>query len=1497
MASQSESFALHDGVHGSSKIISRNSHTPPTTTIDIEDGSAPSPSVVITETVRLPLSRSQFWLVFLGLALSIFLAALDQTIVATALEKLVKELGQQELIPWIGSGYLLTETSAAAIYGKLADIFGRRLVFIFALFAFVLGSVHCAAAPSMLVLILGRVIAGVGGGGIVSLVLIIISDMVTSSEASKYQGMLAAVFGLSSVIGPLAGGAFSDNLSWRWCFWINLPFGAVAMLTAWLFLKFPTVEGESTWREKLGRVDWLGAVLLTAGVSCLITPVYVAKEPIIPASLFTNHSVTPLIIIAFCLGSTFLPVLYYVSLFFQVALGQTATDAGLMTIPLILGLVVLSIASGQIHSRTGFYVPFIYIGPLFIIAGISLVSTLSNSSTLVQQIFYLMIAGVGCGSVSQVRISGLLVSIDPDRVAVATAVSQFSETLGGTIGAAITGTIFNNMLAKRLAASPTIWKELDGQDPAKVNLPILREMLVIRGETEVLDELRATENLNRLGLKFTTSEVAPLFNHDYPRYQVLSDPELCKEEAMAVLTLARNTFKSATRHSIFNAKGYCFDGLITLNPKSKIYYVFKRDGTVLAGKVYSSAESESYFREIESLGCTPEHPNIVKLHDSFIHENKHILILDFFPRSVSDMMRVCRPLPVELLEIILRDCTAALDHLHANDYPTSLNAFDLECRLKGRSPLKGSDPYPNADELIEQDEAEDAQMEFLVPFREGDRDAFFSLWDARFPESLRSSDPLYQRMEFQLNIYFAIFPIHPYIDPLLSKVRLDGFYSHKRQKRSLQKSMEAFKHFLETRGADLCKTTQFLSFYALPYVPDPKVHPSFGELFAERYLSELEDRFRHFLTMALKAVDTPKLLNMLYARITTSYLSGICQRLAFFKKARKANPAPEQKAPEEMERKTPSPANQRPMRSSSSSSKSPSPLQGPGATRPPLPDTEPSSPRISDIETAMDYERLKQDLASGGSVGGGDGLARLQTLVLQALRFNMLKNQRGRHRRQVAKTYIQHDFLGLRSSASVSLVNPSRLKVRKIITSIFSSESSYPKEQLGRLLNVIATDCAGRDYILASGSQAISTLFTALRKEEGDSLLFQNIIGTLQKLSLRRSTQSFLNRLNAIEFLVERLESFDTYSEYSVEYCLALLMNLCLRTAGRKQCLKDPTRVIAVLADLLSVENTQIHTYVNGTLYSLLSEPELRMAARDIRLDEILEELCDSGKDDLKGQIEYVLDQMVSDEAPGSDTFSDDGEEEDREDNEEGDGLYDEEEDTYETIFELAPGETSREQLLIQRYCTRTNPSRTSNPSSRRGSPGMSNGDPLPPVTTSRRHSGGLAGAPPPPQFSKQEPAVRTSLPVATLSNMIAGRKGLPNGTAASAVDELRRPKTPNSRPITPNSPARGPGGPVPRAMGGVYASTSSAPLRGAGVTRESMQGRGTARSKDDSSTVAATPISSAKPQSSSLEQFGPGPVVVKTSRGKAVPSTQAEIQEFNFGFSSKPKIPRTPDH
>ncbi|KAJ3085134.1 hypothetical protein HK100_009153, partial [Physocladia obscura] len=429
--------------------------------------------------VKVPLGKTEFALVYLGLLLSIMLGALDQTIVATALKSIVSEFGHQELIPWIGSAYLFTASPFGTLYGKFSDIFGRKPVFMFAIAMFEIGSLICGVASSMEMLIIGRAIAGVGGGGIFSSVLIILSDIVSIQDRGKFNGPIGAVFGIASIIAPLIGGVFSDRVTWRWCFFINLPLGAITIVVVAVFLKFPPVEGSI--REKVRRIDGLGALLLLAAVICLVTPLQlggtiwnwnsgevigmfiasialfaifafveskVAKEPLVPPEIFSSASVTAFLLIAILFGAAFFSISYYISLFFQVVFAESATDAGLKLLPLIFGFVVLNIINGILISRLGHYKNFLFIGPVIMIIGISLISGFTIWTTTAEQIVYLLIIGAGTGFISQTRVIGIQSSAPRSLISVATALLQTSNSLGASIGVAITGTLLNNFTAK-----------------------------------------------------------------------------------------------------------------------------------------------------------------------------------------------------------------------------------------------------------------------------------------------------------------------------------------------------------------------------------------------------------------------------------------------------------------------------------------------------------------------------------------------------------------------------------------------------------------------------------------------------------------------------------------------------------------------------------------------------------------------------------------------------------------------------------------------------------------------------------------------------------------------------------------------------------------------------------------------------------------------------------------------------------------------------------------
>ncbi|KAJ1539391.1 hypothetical protein HK405_012945 [Cladochytrium tenue] len=392
---------------------------------------------------------------------------------------MVTELGDPELLSWVGTAYLLTMSVSSLVFGALADVFGRRPVFVSAVALFAVGSAVSGAAPTMTAAVAGRAISGLGGGGIFSSGLIIVADVVSMRQRGVYQGLIGAVFGLASVVGPLVGGAFADAGAWRWAFYLNVPVGAVVIVISLVFLALPAPEGNML--RKLAQVDYLGVVIVLAGVTCFLTPLQlggslwawnspqviatfvlsgvllaaflftqnrVSKNPVVPPAVFMNRSVVAFLFIAFGVGGSFLGSVYYIALFFQVDFGYTATAAGVATIPLVLGVVFMSITSGQVVSRTGHYAVFPYICGVAVSAGLLAVSFLGPSSTLAERVIFLLILGLGIGCCIQIRIIGIQASVDLPRLAVATALSTFLQAVGGSFSIAVTGTILNNQFSK-----------------------------------------------------------------------------------------------------------------------------------------------------------------------------------------------------------------------------------------------------------------------------------------------------------------------------------------------------------------------------------------------------------------------------------------------------------------------------------------------------------------------------------------------------------------------------------------------------------------------------------------------------------------------------------------------------------------------------------------------------------------------------------------------------------------------------------------------------------------------------------------------------------------------------------------------------------------------------------------------------------------------------------------------------------------------------------------
>ncbi|KAJ1549595.1 hypothetical protein HK405_006698 [Cladochytrium tenue] len=460
---------------------------------DAEDNGKPrssdhgAPPELDPDFIRVRLDTAPFILVLMALVLAVTLPALDQSIVSTALNTMVADLGDEALVSWVGAAYQLTSAISALVFGKISDIFGRKWSFMVVVFLFALGSAVSAAGTSMVHMIIGRAVAGLGGGGVIAGVFVIMSDMVTMRDRGRYQGIVGGVFSVASVVGPLVGGAFSDAGIWRWCFYINLPIGAAVLCCVLVFLKFPHTEG-STW-EKLAKVDYLGILLIVACVVCFLTPlqlggskwpwaspqviimfilsvlslaafVYVenkvAKVPIVPPSVYMNWSVVALHAMAFGAGSTQIAIVYYIGIFYQVDFGLSASQAGVSCIPLVLTSGIMTFMTGQIITWTGHYNFMAYVAGFGGTAGLIAISFLNPDSSVAERVLFLMLLGITTGGVFQVRTVGVQASVDLDHIAVATSISQFLVVLGGGFSIAVAGTILNNELVREIYTHPAL---------------------------------------------------------------------------------------------------------------------------------------------------------------------------------------------------------------------------------------------------------------------------------------------------------------------------------------------------------------------------------------------------------------------------------------------------------------------------------------------------------------------------------------------------------------------------------------------------------------------------------------------------------------------------------------------------------------------------------------------------------------------------------------------------------------------------------------------------------------------------------------------------------------------------------------------------------------------------------------------------------------------------------------------------------------------------------
>ena len=442
-----------------------------------ERGSTPS----LDEDPALGLDRRAKMEILIAILLALFLGALDQTVVGTALPVILTDLGGNDLYTWVVTIYLLTSTITVPFYGKLSDLYGRKPLLIIGVTTFLVGSALSGLSQNMTQLIIFRGIQGVGAGALFPIALAVIGDLFTPAERGKYQGLFGAVFGVSFLLGPWLGGFLTDNISWHWIFYVNLPLGLVSLAVIWRLL--PNIKRKDASRN----LDYLGALVFTVAISALLVGltnkidqatftvhewtepqvgglialglilgvVFLfiesrAKEPIVPLDLWRNRTYVSSMVSTFLVSFGFFGAIIFLPRWFQVVRGESATDSGYQLFPLLIGLIGSSIVSGQIVARTGKYKVLVLVAIGLMTTGIALMTNLTADTPLPQLFVWMFIAGIGIGPTLSVFTIIVQNAVPFSKLGVATSNLTFFRQIGGSVGLAIAGTTFAEALREQI---------------------------------------------------------------------------------------------------------------------------------------------------------------------------------------------------------------------------------------------------------------------------------------------------------------------------------------------------------------------------------------------------------------------------------------------------------------------------------------------------------------------------------------------------------------------------------------------------------------------------------------------------------------------------------------------------------------------------------------------------------------------------------------------------------------------------------------------------------------------------------------------------------------------------------------------------------------------------------------------------------------------------------------------------------------------------------------